>query len=118
VISETLLNQIRATVEAVMVAEAVVYRRSQVADFLGGFTDSYVVEGTYQCSFAPHQVTPREAETTRGIETLALWRFQFPYGTHILSTDRIVTDGRTFEVVDAGSGSIKVAERVICQEIT
>lgn len=116
-ISDSMLEGIRLMAESVMTATATLYRKGQVADDFGGFVDTYSAVGTYSCSYAPHQITPMERETTRGIETISMWRFQFPNGTDVRSTDRIVVDGRTFEVVSAGSGSIKVAVRVICQEI-
>lgn len=117
-ISESLLAGIRTLAESAMTATATVYRKSFVADTTGGFTDTYAAVGTFPCMYAPHQITPTERETTISVQAISMWRFQFPMGTDIENTDRIVTGGRTFEVVSPGSGSIEVAVRVICQEIT
>lgn len=116
-ISQSLLNELRSVVLVAMTAEAAVYRKTEVPDTTGGFTDTYVSVGTHQCSYAPHQITPLEQETTRGVAAISMWRFQFPSGTDIRNTDRLVADGRTFEVVSAGSGSIEVATRVLAREI-
>jgi len=117
VINEALLSNIRSLAETIMTAEAVIYRKTSVSDSAGGFTDTYASVGSAPCSYAPYQITPLEREATVSILAVQTWRFQFPVGTEIHNTDRLVTDGRTFEVVSAGSGSIELSVRVICQEV-
>jgi hypothetical protein len=97
---------------------ATVYRKTSVVDTSGGATDSYVVVFTLPCSFSRSLITPRENESTFTVQTLVFWQFVFPAGTVILATDRIVSDNRTFEVTSAASGSLEVAKRVLCTEIT
>jgi hypothetical protein len=109
-ISDQLLEHIRIQAESIMTATATVYRKSMVSDDAGGFLDTYSAVGIYPCSYAPIGVTPTERERPYGVEAINIWRFQ--------ATDRIETDSRSFEVVDAGGGSIRAAVRVITQEIT
>lgn len=103
---------------ATLSTTATIYRRTQVADTTGGFTDTFAVLATVACSFAPQGITPQEREGTFTVQTVTVWRFVFPAGTDVGATDRIVSQGRTFEVTSSASGSLEVAKRVICTEIT
>jgi hypothetical protein len=114
------LNRAQAIfTKLVMNTTATIYRRSTVSDTSGGGTDSYAVILTnVPCAYFRSLVTPRENENTITVQTLVFWNFVFPAGTTILATDRIVSDGRTFEVTSSASGSMEVAKRVFCTEIT
>lgn len=98
--------------------DATIYRKTQVADSTGGFTDTFAAVVTVKCSFAPSGITPQEREGTFTVQTVTVWRFVFPAGTDVRQTDRIISQGRTFEVTSSASGSLSVAKRVICTEIT
>lgn len=97
---------------------AIIYRRTQVADTTGGFVDTFESVATVLCSFAAQGITPQEREGTYTVQTITVWRFVFSAGTDVRQTDRIICQGRTFEVTSSASGSIEVAKRVICTEIT
>lgn len=97
---------------------AVIYRLSQVADTTGGSIDTRTAVATVRCSFAQSGITPREREGTITVQLITVWNFVFPAGTDIRTTDQIVTQGRTFEVTSAASGSLEISKRVLCTEIT
>lgn len=112
-----MLNGVSAAAELAMTATATILRPTQAQDQVGGWIDTYASVGTSICSYAPTQVIPREVEGTVTVRAISMWRFQFPLGTDIRNTDRLVVDGRTFEVVNAGSGSLAASLRVIAMEI-
>jgi len=112
------VDRAKSIIVATLNTTARVSRKSSVPDNSGGTTDSYAVVGTYQCSFERYQITPVERENTVTLVAQSFWRFTFPYGTTILPSDRLTCNGRAFEVVASATGSLEVATRVLCQEIT
>ena len=97
---------------------ATISRKTQVADTTGGFTDTYAETATYPCSFTRFQIRPTERETTISVESVMLWTFVFPFDADVRNTDRIACQGRSFEVISSASGSLEVAKRVVCMEIS
>lgn len=113
------LARARSAIERITLdTPAVIYRRTQVPDATGGFTDTFTASFTVNCSFAAQGITPQEREGTFTVQAITVWRFVFPAGTDVRQTDRIICQGRTFEVTSSASGSVEVAKRVICTEIT
>jgi hypothetical protein len=99
-------------------ASAAIWRKTQNPDTTGGFTDTYAEVATYPCSYSRFEIRPTERETTISVESVMLWTFVFPLGSDIRNTDRIISNGRTFEVVSSASGSLELAKRVVCTEIS
>jgi len=110
--------RLRAALARTFNASATIMRKAQVADNTGGFTDTYVAVATHMCSFSRTQITPIERERAVTVQAIIFWTFVFALGTDILTTDRITVSTRTFEVVSSATGSLELATRVICQEIT
>lgn len=110
--------RLKAALARTFNATAVIYRKTQVADNTGGFTDTYVVAGTYPCSFSRSQITPVERENAVQVLAISFWNFVFAADTDIRTTDRIAVGTRRFEVVSSATGSLELATRVVCQEIT
>jgi hypothetical protein len=110
--------RLKAALARTFNASATIMRKAQVADNTGGYTDTYVVEATHPCSFSRSQITPVERENAVQVRAISFWTFVFAAGTDILTTDRIVVGSRTFEVVSSATGSLELATRVVCQEIT
>jgi hypothetical protein len=112
--------RLRAALAHTFTASATILRKTQVADSTGGYTDTYASVATHMCSFARSQVTPIERENAVQVRSISMWNFVFAAETDIRTTDRIYisAEDRTFEVVSSATGSIKLATRVICQEIT
>lgn len=110
--------RLRAALNRTLSTSATIMRKAQVADSTGGYTDSYTAVSTVLCSFSRSQITPIERENAVQVLAISFWNFVFPAETDIRTTDRIVVSGRTFEVVSSATGSIELATRVVCQEIT
>lgn len=112
------LAALRAAYVPRFTSSATVQRVTRVQDTSGGFVDTYTAGETYDCSFSMAQVTPTERENTIGVQTIAVWRFVFPAGSDVRSTDRLLVGTRTFEVVHAGARSLEITLLALCQEIT
>jgi len=112
------LSGARRAVEATLISTASVYRKTQLSDNAGGFTDSYAVVATYPCRYYAYPITPIEKESTTQVQSIVFWRFIFPHGADIGPTDRLTVGSRTFEVVRGLIGSIEITLDVLCQEIT
>jgi head-tail adaptor len=107
----------RAVIQRTFNTTADIVRLVQVRDSQGGHHNTYTVVASYPCSFSRYPVRPVEREAQPRVQAITQWQFVFAWDTEITSTDRIVCDGRTFEVIDAGIGSGDLARRVICLEI-
>jgi Phage head-tail joining protein len=112
------IARLKAALAHTLTASATIKRKTQVADNTGGFSDTYVTVATHLCSFSRAQITPIERENAVQVQAISFWNFVFAAGTDIRTTDRIVVSGRTFEVVSSATGSLELATRVVCQEIT
>jgi hypothetical protein len=111
------LEQAKIIIQRTFNTTATVMRKVTERDNKGGYVTTYEEVYTYPCTFSRYQVTPVERPETTQTRAIALWMFVFAYGVDIVGTDRLVSGGRTFEVVSATSGSLEVATRVLCQEI-
>lgn len=96
---------------------AQVVRKTKVADNMGGFTDTYAVVATLPCQFYKQGITPVERENATQVLSVSVWVFVFASGSDVRPTDRLVSDGRTFEVVSSATGSLDLACRVTAMEI-
>jgi hypothetical protein len=112
------VERAKSVINKTLNTTATVYRKQVVTDDMGGQTDSYVTAGSYPCSFARYPITPVERETSVTVIAVAFWQFVFPDGTDIRTSDRLICNGRSFEVVSSATGSLSLATRVLAQEIT
>lgn len=112
------LDAIRRPFRQRMTATAVVWRKTETSDSAGGFVDTYEAVASYPCNFSQYPITPTERESTTQVQTFVAWRFVFPAGSDIRSTDRLTVGTRRFEVTQAGAGLLEIQVQAICQEIT
>lgn len=111
------LARARQVAERTLSATATVLRKTSVRDSSGGSVDKYPEVATYPCSFRRSIITPREFERDVRVQSITFWSFIFPSGTDVRTTDRLVVDARTFEVVASGEGSRSLFLDVTAQEI-
>ena len=112
------VDRAKTVIAATLNTTADVYRKGTTPDNMGGATDTYTKVATEPCSFSRYQITPIERENTVTLIGVSTWLFVFRYGTVIRTSDRLVCNGRTFEVVASATGSLEIATRVLCMEIT
>jgi head-tail adaptor len=111
------IGALQSAISVIMTSTATVLRLTQVPDVSGGVTNTYASVGDVPCWFGKYPTRPTERESTLQAQSLSDWVFVFPLDTDIRNTDRLQVGTRTFEVVNAGTGSIDVARRAICMEI-
>jgi hypothetical protein len=116
------IGMMRARSDGLLPSVAAIYRTSSVSDGAGGQVDAWgLVSGQDRlpCRYTRSQ-EPSETETPLGIRSVSRWIFAFSTTLapqEIRASDRIVVDGRTFEVEGVGGGSVEVARRVTAVEI-
>ena len=94
-----------------------VQRKQSVRDTQGGYNTTFQTVATYPCNFFRQGLRPRELEFSERVQDVTYWAFHFLRGVDVRATDRLVTSGRTFEVVGRGDGSSNTLLEVICMEI-
>jgi hypothetical protein len=113
-----LLAQAQTVVASTLSALATIQRPVMTNDNSGGWLRTMVTVATdVPCRYSRVNVTPREVETEISVKAMTYWSFTFAAGSDVRSIDRILADGRTFEVVSGRSGSPSVSTRVIAQEM-
>lgn len=106
-----------AVMHASFTTTATIQRKSIVSDGAGGQVDTYTNLGPYECSFSKFLVRPAEREKSEMIQAFSDWEFRFARSVTVQPTDRIVCEGRTFEVVGQGIASYDSANHVLTIEI-
>lgn len=97
---------------------AVISRRTLAADGMGGFTESWAAVGTVTCRVGPASESGAERMIADRITETDAWVLTLPAETSVLAKDRIVAEGRTFEVVNAIAHSWETARRVVAIEVS
>lgn len=77
---------------------AIIYRRADVADNMGGYDESWSAVGTVTARLYPQKLEEREMVAGQQIISKSRWFVTMPNGTSVLAQDRIEMDSRTFEV--------------------
>jgi len=111
------LSALRTVIERSYVSDVTILRRTETRDAQGGTRVTFVSAGTYKCIYAKSPIRPQEREETPFVQGRSAWTFLFKTSVVVLPTDRLLADGRTFEVVDGSIGSEDLGRRVIASEI-
>lgn len=95
------LAAMRDIEELVMPSTGVIERYGLTSDGIGGFTEAWAAVGTVSCDLWPvNQREERERFRSGGqIISKSDWFVTVPFDTNITAADRIVVDGRSFEIV-------------------
>lgn len=121
VISGGMLSAMRAQVLARLPDTAIIQALSKVSDGAGAFTETWgaVSGGTVLCRVDPLGTNTTEARVVANREALEVsYRLTVPYDAPIEQNNRVVVDGRTYEVVSlAIDHSWNVSKRAIITEI-
>ena len=115
------LAEMRSLQNEAMASTCVVMRAALASDGMGGSTDTWVAAGTVSCRVMPAsqrgQSTGREQVTADRITEIVTWVVPLPHDTDVVTKDRIVESGRTFEVVLVNAAKEVTALRVGCIEV-
>lgn len=77
---------------------AVIQRRSDTSDGMGGYTESWAAIGTVTARIMPVSPTQREFVTGSQITSVAKWYITVPGTATVRADDRIVIGSRVYEV--------------------
>ena len=111
------LADMRSVQAQAMAGTAVVSRKTLTADGMGGFTETWSAAGTVSCRVWPARESGAESLIADRITEADAWVITVPYATDVTAKDRIVADGRTFEVVSAIAHTWETARRVVAVEV-
>lgn len=111
------LAEMRSVQALAQAGTAVISRKTLTADGMGGFTETWAASGTVTCRVWPARESGAESLIADRITESDAWVITVPYATDVAAEDRVVADGRTFEVVTAIAHTWETARRVVCVEI-
>lgn len=111
----------RNTVKSIMTTTVQVFSRTHVADPGGGVTDTYALTYTLKCLYFANSGAAPESINLQyeQIVTSEDFTFIFPVRSPINHEDRLIADGKTFEVkylAQATSG-LEIVMLVIANEV-
>jgi len=101
-----------------LTASCAIVRDTEVSDGAGGQTPTPVTVATVACriSLTGGQM-PAERELAARLQVAAPYTVRVPAGTDVRETDRIVSDGRTYQVVGVIAPTWEVVRKAICEEV-
>lgn len=111
------IDQARESFNESLPSVALVQHRTSASDGRGGQTESYDAGTALDCRLL--QMGSQESagrEEATGHVASSWWNILLPAGSDVRTTDRIVIDGQTYEVIDHGDARsqslvMKVAAR-------
>jgi len=105
--------------EDAMPDTAYVRSRTQAADGIGGYTDSWANGSAIACRVAPYSSRQGTDEVmAERIGARTAWTVTLPAATVVTTDNRLVVGSRTFEVVGVlAAHSWETARRVVCVEV-
>lgn len=103
-LTDSELRDIRATVDGLLPGTAVLYRPTRTADGGGGETEVWSAYGTAACHVLISRA-PREDPSTGEWRMLSYYTVVLPSSTGVRATDRLVSDGMTYEVTGYHGGN-------------
>jgi SPP1 family predicted phage head-tail adaptor len=111
------LADMRTVQAQAMTGTCVISRKTLIADGMGGYTETWAAAGTVSGRVWPASESGAESLIADRITESDAWVITVPYATDITAKDRVVADGRTFEVVSAIAHTWETARRVVATEV-
>lgn len=97
---------------------ATISRNTPAADGYGGYTDSWATSSTVAARIAERRLRPDEQLIASQIEATVVYTIRLPADTDVRERDRIVINGRTFEIAGVVRKTWPVMLKVVCTEVT
>lgn len=111
------LAALRAEFNQSLPDTAQVQRVTRQSDGAGGSTETWTTIATVACRVSPMGNLPVERAIADRLTGVQFWAVTLPAATDITAADRIVSGGRTFEVVGVlAPRTWELARRVVCTE--
>ena len=113
------LSAITAYQKQFMTDACVVVTKTTASDTAGGRSTSWTGATSTTCRVAPTGNQPQEQIIAQRAGTTAVYTISLPVSVTVTAKDRLVVDGRTFEVIGvlARSTDWKTVTRCVCVEV-
>jgi head-tail adaptor len=112
------IDGMRLTLDSSLPDFCTITSRVLTADIYGGSTDSWVTGLTVSCRLAPRSLSDGEREQAGAELAVGNWLVTMPALTVVATTDRLIIDGRTFEVLQVlDRRTFELHTACHCQEI-
>lgn len=98
-LTATEITEMQSTVNLSLPDSATISRVTLTTTSLGGSSEVWATVATVACRVSPTTVSSVERETASVEMAVSPWTITLPANTDIRVTDRVVSAGRTFEVV-------------------
>jgi hypothetical protein len=108
----------RGVSDSALPGTCVIYGISHASDGMGGGTAAFTAAGTVTCRIAPGGLSPSERVFGEQVTPIGDYVATMPAGTIVPHSGRIVSGGRTFEVLDAKHRDEEIALRVALREVS
>lgn len=96
-----------------------IQRPTLASDAAGGQTESWATVTTVACHVAPTGSQAAERLIAERLTSDVPWTIRLPFGTDARATDRIVSGGRTYEVIAPLSPRTdEVVVKTLCRQVT
>jgi len=117
-LSDNTLAQMRADQAKLRPDTCTIRRYTTASDGMGGITETWANLATgVTVRIMPAGDSARELLVAAGLTQLDAWLITLPYGQDVNEKDRIVSGGRTFEVIGVQPHSWETARRVYGVEV-
>ncbi len=94
------ISEMQSTVNLSLPAIATISRLTRTTTALGGSSEAWATVATVACRVSPLALfSAAERETSNVEMAVSPWLITLPANTDVRITDRVVSGGRTFEVV-------------------
>jgi SPP1 family predicted phage head-tail adaptor len=96
-----------------------IQRTTDTSDGAGGQTaGSPSTVATVGCTYHERDLSREERELAGRLGVSVLYTFTLPYDANATTRDRLIADGRTFEVAAIAKGSLLTSQSVIAAEVS
>lgn len=117
-LSERELAALRSDLNELLTETVQVQRASRVPDGYGGETLTWTTVATVSGLRTTTGLRPAEQVLAERLSTNATWVMLLPAATDVRVDDRLVANGRTFQVVTVLNGDLEFVRRVFVTETT
>ena len=113
-LNEAMLGCVQAAIEGMLPDACTITRRTGTRDASGGYETTHPAVATTVCLITTDG-KPQEVPVGQTLRMIVPWVITLPLGTDVRPEDRIVSGGRTFEVVGTDRGrSLPVSVKATC----
>lgn len=117
-LTTTQTTDLRATQQGALTRSCQIQRPTATSDGAGGQTTTTATVATVPCAYRQRDLSVGERELAGRLGVGTLLTLTVPWGTDLRNVDRVLVDGRTFEVQASPlRGSLQLAVQAVVAEV-